>query len=354
VPSISEKKESHELIRFQLDTRYFRGLEGEYDFTLQFRLEKEGEEDYIVRSSTNYMMSRTVNTDITLDAGKYSVLVKVTAYRRKNADGPEDVVRYNASNRREKLVQIGLSYDLAHTKGLAMDTEAEKREGAEREERHRLAERQKLREQTVQKLKQQHIREKKVQARRKRIAERERLQQAAEKASSHGESQEQNIISNGRHEHDNLTNGLGIQKAIEHGTSSTTNGILSNRPSPRLKTNFTKKSSSDDEIAEMLEDFEFDSDLDMPPESSHSPSLSSSASSPLPPSSSSGGGSGQRGDNHNPWNAVCVVGLKVFSKDPLLKLQVVKPGCCGERGEAPLDRDDPAVSATLEKRTSWL
>ncbi|OKL61226.1 hypothetical protein UA08_03481 [Talaromyces atroroseus] len=291
------------IILSQLDTRYFRGLEGEYDFTLQFRLEKEGEDDYIVRSSTNYMMSRAVNTDITLDAGKYSVLVKVTAYRRKNADVPEDV---------------------------------------------------KLREQTIEKLKQQHIREKKMQARRERMAERERLRQAAEtakKACSHGELHEPIAVSNGINEHDDCgkqTNGFYHEKMIDHNIS-TTNGAISNRQvsdGPSLKTSFTKIPNSDEAIAEMLEDFEFDSDLDMPPENPDSPPFSlqlqlrllSLSFRRLPVQATDKG------------ETITTPGTQY----PLLKLQVVKPGCCGERGEAPLDRDDPAVSATFEKRTSWL
>ncbi|PCH00265.1 Peptidase C2, calpain family [Penicillium occitanis (nom. inval.)] len=341
----------------QLDTRYFRGLEGEYDFTLQFRLQKEGEEDYIVRSSTNYMMSRSVNTDITLDAGRYCVLVKVTAYRRKNADSPEDVVRLTASRRREKLVQIGLSYDLAHTKGLTLETEAEKKEREEREERQRFLERQKLREHTMKKLQQQHIREKKMQARRERMMRRERLREAvvAEK-NFHAEPEDvedEELTPKVQHGHDNLDqmmgthNGNGLQSAPP---TTTRRARVSSRPiKPMLRTDYPKTSANRyQEMMELLQDFEFDSDLDMPPEHSPSqPSPSSTASFPGPPPPNGGGGDG----SVNPWNAVCVVGLKVFSKDPELKLQVVRPGCFD--GEAPLDRDDPAVSATFETRSSF-
>lgn len=341
----------------QLDTRYFRGLEGEYDFTLQFRLQKEGEEDYIVRSSTNYMMSRSVNTDITLDAGRYCVLVKVTAYRRKNVDSPEDVVRLTASRRREKLVQIGLSYDLAHTKGLTLETEAEKKEREEREERQRFLERQKLREHTMKKLQQQHIREKKMQARRERMMRRERLREAvvAEK-NFHAEPEDvedEELTPKVQHGHDNLDqmmgthNGNGLHSAPP---TTTRRARVSSRPiKPMLRTDYPKTSANRyQEMMELLQDFEFDSDLDMPPEHSPSqPSPSSTTSFPGPPPPNGGGADG----SVNPWNAVCVVGLKVFSKDPELKLQVVRPGCFD--GEAPLDRDDPAVSATFETRSSF-
>jgi hypothetical protein len=50
----------------------------------------------------------------------------------------------------------------------------------------------------------------------------------------------------------------------------------------------------------------------------------------------------------DPLNAVCVVGLRVYSKDPRLSLEVVRP-VPGDDVEAALDMDDPAVSATNER-----
>lgn len=316
------------------------------------------------------MMCRSVNTDITLEAGKYSVLVKVTAFRRKHVDRPEDVVRHFASRRREKLVQIGLSYDLAHTKGLAKLTEEEKREREEREERQRFLDRQRLREQTIKRLQQQHIRDKKMRARRERMMERDRLREAAaEENALHAQSDEETEDMTPRvkrgngygHErtdaYDNTertaghsaTNGTNHSKQSKQ--SATRKVRVSSRPPlPSIKTNSTKqKALHYDEMVELLQDFEFDSDLDMPPVDSPPPLSSSTASFPRP-SPPTGAEGGPEGDD--PWNAVCLVGLKVFSKDPLLKLQVVKPG--SSDAEAPLDRDDPAVSATFEKRASWL
>lgn len=287
-------------------------------------------------------MWRSVNTDITLDAGRYSILVKVTAYRRKTASGPESVVEQHASCRREKLVQIGLSYDLAHTKGLDVETEEEKRQREEREERHRFAERTKLREQTIKKLQKQHIREKKIMARKERLMERDRLRHEAV-ASYHAEPLEEDESSYGDMK---SANGNGFSHVNGNGnvtSQSTRKPPVPSRPSrPSLNMSFSRHGHRD--VAALLDDFEFDSDIDMPPEESprtgKAPSLSSESA------------FGERGED--PWNAVCVVGLKVFSKDPQLKLQVVKPE--GGNGEAPLDRDDPAVSvsATLEKRSSWL
>jgi len=130
----------------QLDDRYFRGLEGQYAFQLHFRLDKDGQHDYIVRSHGNYSMSRSVSTDLELDPGTYSVLMKITASRCTYKKPVEDVIRANCKNRQNKLIQVGLSYDLAHAKGEIKQTEAEKVERQKREEKKKAADRKKQRE----------------------------------------------------------------------------------------------------------------------------------------------------------------------------------------------------------------
>lgn len=130
----------------QLDDRYFKGLEGQYIFQLHFRLEKDGEHDYIVRSHGNYSMRRSVSTDLELDPGTYSVLMKITATRWTFKKPVEDVIRTNCKNRQNKLIQVGLSYDLAHAKGVIKETEVEKVERQKREEKKKAADRKKQRE----------------------------------------------------------------------------------------------------------------------------------------------------------------------------------------------------------------
>lgn len=86
---------------------------------------------------------------------------------------------------------------------------------------------------------------------------------------------------------------------------------------------------------ELLEGFEFDSDIDMPREDSEHKNAASH-----PPEE-------PERLISDPWNAVCVVGLRVYSQDPQLCLQVVRP--VADTGtKAALDRDDPSASATNE------
>jgi hypothetical protein len=113
------------LVLGQLDDRYFDGLQGQYSFRLQFRLhevDSPGEEDYIVRSHGNYLMERSVVTELkSLKAGTYSVFIMVVADRDTSAPSVEDVVKAQCRRKidNDKLAQVGVSYDLAHSKGAA-------------------------------------------------------------------------------------------------------------------------------------------------------------------------------------------------------------------------------------------
>jgi hypothetical protein len=114
------------IVLSQLDTRYFRGLEGQYDLGLGFRVHRAGEDEYLVRNHTTYSMNRSCNVELELEAGEYTLLIRVDADRRDGTLPPEDVVRLNAKKRREKLLRIGLAYDLAHGKAKMVETAEEK------------------------------------------------------------------------------------------------------------------------------------------------------------------------------------------------------------------------------------
>lgn len=149
------------LVLSQLDDRYYRGLEGQYRFVLNFRLHKKGQQDYLVRSTAPYGQTRSVNVELELEAGKYTgmcftgssslvcafrwirsidgcmlpiqnqfpgvfdtmhawaqltvcalVLMKVNATRHLDILPIEEVIRNNARDRRDKLVAVGMSVSI--------------------------------------------------------------------------------------------------------------------------------------------------------------------------------------------------------------------------------------------------
>lgn len=125
------------IVLSQLDDRYYRGLEGQYRFELNFRVHKAGQEDYVVRSISPYCQKRSVNVELELEAGEYTVLMKVNATRNMSILPIEEMVRCYARDRRDKLVAVGMSYDLAHSKGQVVETEEEKKAAKEFERRKR-------------------------------------------------------------------------------------------------------------------------------------------------------------------------------------------------------------------------
>jgi len=103
------------IVLSQLDTRYFMGLTGQYTFQLSFRLHKSGEKAHIIRGSSSG--DRSATTEVDLEAGTYEVLLQISGQRDSTLPKVEDVVTQNWLARREKLMSIGLSYDLANAKG---------------------------------------------------------------------------------------------------------------------------------------------------------------------------------------------------------------------------------------------
>ncbi|KAI1500300.1 hypothetical protein F5X99DRAFT_240931 [Biscogniauxia marginata] len=137
------------IVLSQLDDRYYQGLEGQYRFELNFRLHKKGQEDYVVRSISPYCQIRSVNVELELEAGDYVVLLKVNATRDLDILPIEEVIRNNARERRDKLVAVGMSYDLAHSKGKVTETPEEKQAKNDADKHKNEKEREDLRRQIM-------------------------------------------------------------------------------------------------------------------------------------------------------------------------------------------------------------
>jgi hypothetical protein len=111
------------IVLSKLDERYFQGLTGQYDFQLSFRVHYVGEEDYVMRTLGGETWDRSASCELTLEPGTYEVVLKITAVRNDDAAKVEDVVKDNWLDRRDKLLQVGQAYDLAHAKAQVVDAE---------------------------------------------------------------------------------------------------------------------------------------------------------------------------------------------------------------------------------------
>jgi len=101
-------------------------------------------------------MSRSVTAELELPAGKYDVLMKIEAKKNSYKLPVEDVVRNNAKERRDKLLRIGLSYDLALAKG-QIPPEEVKKEKTETEEREKAKLRKEVRERLTKEKKKKYV-----------------------------------------------------------------------------------------------------------------------------------------------------------------------------------------------------
>jgi hypothetical protein len=100
----------------QLDDRYIRGLEGDYKFTLQFRLEKDGEGEILARSSTSFCTSRSVNAEIDLTQGTYSLYIKIRSSKNPARNDIRIAAKKFLKEDTSKLIQIAKKYNFAHMK----------------------------------------------------------------------------------------------------------------------------------------------------------------------------------------------------------------------------------------------
>ena len=68
-----------------------------------------------------------------LDPGIYVVRMKVTATKIYTNPTIDHMLKYHVHNRQEKLIQVAMSYDLAHAKGVTVDIEEQKQRDAEKQ-----------------------------------------------------------------------------------------------------------------------------------------------------------------------------------------------------------------------------
>lgn len=406
------------IVLSQLDSRYFKGLEGQYTFNLHFRLEKDDDESCVVRSHSNYSMSRSVSADVRLDPGTYSVLMKVTAKRWIDDVTPDQVIRNSCMQRPEKLIQVGLSYDLAHAKGQIRETEKEKAAREKREQKKKSEDHKKRRAELRAEMLKGWETGKKRLARRKRQDKRkeEYFKRKAEKAKAAGAGQVETLengtepspsdtkasesqTSQAGSEPENIqmpatedgapltppaeiithdadekatrdddedtkagkneqvkqeevkgdptdaTNeqGEGKMAAVEDGEEPAP--APADETEPKEADEMAPEDGDEDEDWEHASDASFQSsivtELDLAPLRSGTPDTSPVDDSEPDPANLE--------FEDDPWNAVCVVGLKVYSKDKGLCVEIVRPKHELDEADTPLDVDDVSKGQTIEK-----
>ncbi|KAK1809647.1 hypothetical protein LTR12_016004 [Friedmanniomyces endolithicus] len=381
-----EKKGPVVFVLSQPDDRYFRGLEGRFEYSLHFRVYKEGKENdhWIVRSLHNSgadaRSTRSVSAEIEdLGPGKYIVLIKVTGTRYASALTQQEIILACAVARKEKLLDAGRRLDYALTKGDKRSMEKAVKVQAKIDER--LVERQGLKRARMSKreeLKRSRLRKKRIDddiAGKRKAAAAARKVKADEKKQQSKKARGDNRCASAAVDEDTAPKNQAVSavsattseestpnaepaessepKANDvtppsepEATPSATDTQPDSLPADDTKTDpeaATKKlsalalddkqdtasedppvspldnSSDDDDESDsppppeelVDDDFEWDSDIDNP--------VDSDSDEPDPKNEIFA---------EDPWNALCVLGLRVYSLDSMAKVTVVK----GENG----------------------
>ncbi|KAI1272036.1 hypothetical protein F5Y07DRAFT_381127 [Xylaria sp. FL0933] len=384
------------LVLQQLDNRYFKGLRGQYSFRLHFRVHEQGRpgsEDYIVRSHGNYLMSRSVSIEIpSMEPGNYSVFLSIVAERDTEMLSVEDIVKRECRKREEndKFAQVGYAYDLAHSKGVAhlehvtslrKKSDQKKASTSRMDERRKMWEKRHLNREITKKQtkKNQEKRDRRragedakrkakedaeeAEKKKKQEAEEaERKKQEEEKPkdvavqtdapkrgedkssqTGSGESETSEKPDTPEGEKSDATNEKNESKA-EEDSSLPVNSDSAPQPAPKEPEPTQKKaaaptySSDCDSSDSPVEDWEL---LYSSDDMSKKPRMAT----PAPAATTTTDAVESDGESSlpDPWNAICIVGFRVYSKDKDLDLRVVieggdlAEGGMGEKGAADID-----------------
>lgn len=134
------------IVLAQPDVTYFQGLQGRYTYCLHFRVYNTNDETkFLARSmhvsSGNYTNTRSVSVDLDLEAGTYNILIKIEPTRTPYRTA-ESVIESEAPYRKQKLLQIGRNFELAHAKGKLREKEGEVRKQKKEQAREKTREQQ--------------------------------------------------------------------------------------------------------------------------------------------------------------------------------------------------------------------
>ncbi|RAR11821.1 cysteine proteinase [Stemphylium lycopersici] len=370
----------------QLDERYFKGLEGKYEFDLHFILQEKDAAagDHLVRARGPWFGNRSISAEVELEAGVYEVLPKIVATRDADVPDVQEVVSKLAERNPQKLKQIGINYDIANAKGVFEQSEEERKkkeqkrkEAAEKKAKEKEAEEQAKAD--FEAWKKEEKAEYEVWKRKKERKEKERGARSKEDLKDSETQTEQSETTTSstddtknegaapsplspsipkKDKTQNDTVDLAIRTADPEGniSTTTTNDTTSDTPdtsqeittslhSPtNPESNSTAHTPATSETPDSLRP-----SPPPPPQPPHfHPSNIPSPVSPPPvgpqltPSATAAAK-----EEPKPWNAVCVIGLRVYSFDPEVSIQFVKPKSVEEAAFVAVDGDGVAAAAAV-------
>ncbi|KAK1980520.1 calpain family cysteine protease [Colletotrichum cereale] len=368
------------IVLTQLDDRYYHGFEGQYWFELHFVLQKatpeaagdeakdgeksndalEAEQICRVRPVHRWE-NRSVSCEVELEPGVYEVLPKVTAARHHNGDDAkpvEDIVKEYAERNPQKLRQVGLQYDIAHAKGGVRDED-------ELIEKKKLEAKQKKESKKAKKKKKQRkalgVAAKALEESAKVVSDLANAGNKTEKSKGVAKAETNKEADDGTEVKDsNKEPSSRSQKSAttDDKPADATGSKPGDGPAPE------PKKDDDNKAEEKVEEKKDGGKEDAPAVEEADPAEASvvpapankeeedPAEAPVEEEEASDSDSDAESTVEDdggeltgaPWNAVCVLGLRVYARDAEVAIKLVKPS--DEEEAASLTVDGEAAGAT--------
>ena len=281
--------------------------------------------------------NRSVSCEVELDPGTYEVLPKVTATRRPGVKPVEDVVKEYAEKNPQKLRQVGMQFDQAHAKGGVVDEDdvIEKKQADEKKKKEK-----KKRKEKAEKQKQKAIAkaakavEKAAEAMKEAVkvdlktqdtkGEKEEEKKEDQKTASTIESKDSAQIESGAPEQGKSEKSGPLSPDMPQGTIS---GGPQNQASSIVPTEKTGESpvpppTEDRSSAEDSSPGE--QAVDTPEETMKGEEEASDHHSDSDSEDSDDEDEADGANDGPVWNAVCVLGLRVYAKHPDVGIKIVE------------------------------
>ncbi|KAK3344849.1 hypothetical protein B0H65DRAFT_508665 [Neurospora tetraspora] len=361
------------IVLSQLDERYFQGLEGQYRFILHFVLQdKDGKEQLCRVRPTLDWSSRSVSCELDLEPGRYEVLPKITVQRDTSQRMVEDVVTRWAEENPTKLRQIGMQYDLAHAKGGVHDEDeiiTQRKEKMKKKEERKKAKAKAMREkERREKRKQKQVqitinmpegstvatsgtgteadkKEEKKETAEEKKEEEEKFEDAVEEKSKDDEKKD------GEKKHEEPPKKVSAPSSSSKSAADVAAGEGKKTEKAGEKKEGTAAAAEKKKIEEKPAREEKKEEEKVPVEEQKTTRAPAAAAEEVQEDLSEDEEEEEEEpkieyeEGKIPWNAVCVVGLRVYAQDPDVTVTLATPSTAEEG--ASLVMDQHAVGATI-------
>lgn len=333
----------------QPDDRYFRGFQGRYSYDLHFRLYRDEQDTYMLRSMQENGSGRSCSAEVELEPGMYTVRVKISSRRYERSSTVEDVIesvrKKGDKSLFEKLLAVGKSFDSIHSKAGLRDAEEKTLKSSktgsrkqshdkmrkERNQKREKRRRQKLRDQRRKAEKDKKVDEKRALRKakedsapplKKTKAPKESRTSSAESGKP-AESKQEQVISTKTDPKEGPPSPAGLDNGYEEvepkvsepaptgDSSKQPASIVINPERAYVTTDFAEAGGRDlDDVSEVSsvcdDDFSWDSEVD-------------GSASDLDDEKAD-----DESQEEDPWNAICVVNVRVYSQNTGMKLEVLE------------------------------